>query len=72
MIRALPKVDRRRVRALARRQWRRIFIPIAVVNVEGIGRAVVMMRTMETRWSDSNSRRLWRPADLPLVQEAES
>ncbi len=64
MIRAMPKVDRSRVRYLARRQWRTVFIPVAVLNVEGFGRALVRWQHMETRWSDKNARRLWRlPAE---------
>ncbi|WP_342658675.1 hypothetical protein NPJ82_05995 [Sphingomonas sp. NY01] len=69
MIRALPKVDRRRVRYFARRQWRTVFIPFAILNVEGFGRSTVRWQHMETRWSDSHRRRLWR-APAVLLTEA--
>lgn len=60
MIRSLPKVDRRRARRQARRQWRTRFVPFAILQVEGRGRSLVVMEPMETRWSESHNRRLWR------------
>lgn len=59
MIRALPRDDRRRARRQARRQWRTRFVPLAILQVEGRGRSLVFMERMETRWSESQRRRLW-------------
>lgn len=60
MIRAIPRADRARHRHLAKRQWKTVFVPFAMLNVEGYGRSLVAMRRMETRWSDNHHRRLWR------------
>lgn len=60
MIRPMPKVDRARARRAARRQWRPRFIPLAILNVEGIGRSLVVMRNLDTRWSEHHRRRMWR------------
>lgn len=55
------------IRALAHRQsrpardeWRRFFIPVAVLQLEELGRALVIAEMIETRWSNSLRRRLWR------------
>lgn len=68
MIRALPKSDRARVRYLARRQWRTVFVPFAILNLEGFGRSLVVMRRVETRWSDRRARRVWRAPAALLVE----
>lgn len=62
MIRAIPHIDRRRQRRQARRQWRARFVPVAILHVEGRGRSLVVMERMETRWSETHRRRLWRNA----------
>lgn len=63
----------RRKRWAARRMWRRIWIPFAVLKLEGSGRALVVFETLETRWSDRNGRRLWRrrhPAPVKAERRA--
>lgn len=71
MIRTLHRADRRRVRMLARRQWRTLFVPFAILNVEGHGRALVAMRFLDTRWSETHRRRMWRvPVSELTVQGA--
>lgn len=60
MIRPLPARDPRPSRRTLRRQWRRRFIPLAILHVEQIGTAVIAWQTMETRWSKTHGRRLWR------------
>ena len=60
VIRPLPRIDRRRRRALSRRQWKVVFLPFAILHVEGLGRSRVIMQRMETRWSETANRRLWR------------
>jgi len=65
MIRPLPCIDRQQLRHVARRQWRTVLVPFAFVAIEGLGRSIVCMRRLETRWSNSNHRRLWR---LPGTQ----
>ena len=67
MIRQLTKAERGSVRHHARRQWRTIPVPFAIIDVQGFGRSVVCMRRIETRWSDRQRRRLWR---LPVPQLA--
>lgn len=59
MIRTLNRADREQQRRMARRQWRVWFVPIAILQVEGRGRSWVIMEWMETRWSESQRRRLW-------------
>ncbi len=59
MIRAASRTDRRRERRQARRQWRIRFVPLAILQVEGRGRSWVIMEWMNTRWSESQRRRLW-------------
>lgn len=63
MIRALPERDRvaeRRAAWLQGRKWHRRFVPLGIVRLEGRGRAIVVCRVLDTRWSDKHARRLWR------------
>jgi hypothetical protein len=63
MIRAIGRWRRRswrRRRWLAKRRWKRVWVPIAILRVEGFGRALVAYHMLETRWSDRHARRLWR------------
>jgi hypothetical protein len=55
MIRTLPDREAR-----AARRWRRIFVPLALITIEGVGRSVVFAQLLETRWSVSRQRRIWR------------
>ena len=54
MIRLLPRADRQRLRAATRRQWRPHFVPIAIVQL------LVLFDRLETRWSQTQRKRLWR------------
>ena len=60
VIRALPRGDRRRSRLAARSRWRSFIIPIAILDIEGRGRSLVLMERLETRWSQRQNRRVWR------------
>jgi len=71
MIRPLPCADRQRLRHVARRKWRTVLVPFAIVDIEGLGRSIVCMLWLETRWSDSNRRRLWRLPGTQLRRPAQ-
>lgn len=60
MIRPFNPDSRRRRRWHARRQWHRRWVLVAVLRVENRGRVLVIFELLETRWSDSQRRRLWR------------
>lgn len=63
MIRRLPSTtreSRRRARLRAAHCWRRRFVPFAILNLEGHGRCLVIMRTLETRISQRRGCRLWQ------------
>lgn len=63
MIRSMHRADRRRRRAAVRRQWRPRFVPLAIVQVEGRGRSLIVWDLLETRWSQTQRKRLWRVPD---------
>jgi hypothetical protein len=63
VIRGLHRADRRRRRAAARRQWRPRLVPLAIVQVEGRGRSLIVWDRLETRWSQTQRKRLWRIPD---------
>jgi hypothetical protein len=60
MILHRPHHERDRARRLARRQWRTVYVPLARLHVEGFGKVWVLNQRLETRWSDTANRRLWR------------
>lgn len=63
MIRPLQSADRaarRREQVELARYWRRVFVPFAVLNLEGRGRCIIVMRTLQTRLSESRGCRVWR------------
>lgn len=63
MIRLIPPRPRRLNRDQKRRQWRRRFVLVRVVFLEDLGNALVVGRMLETRWSQTHGRRLWRLAE---------
>ncbi len=63
MIRSLPTASRemrRNARLQGARRWRRVFVPVAILNIEGHGRCLVVLRTLETRLSQRRGCRLWQ------------
>jgi hypothetical protein len=60
MIRQLTKSDRARARWSAQRKWKRKFIPFGIVKLDDVGRAMIVMQFVETRWSDRRHSRVWR------------
>jgi hypothetical protein len=70
MIRPIGSGWRRRCRRrrwLARRRWKRVWVPIAILRIEGLGRMLVAHHRLETRWSDRHARRLWRLPAAPAA-----
>ena len=63
MIRGLHRADRRRCRAAARRLWHPRLVPLAIVQVEGRGRSLILWERLETRWSQAQRKRLCRVPD---------
>jgi hypothetical protein len=59
IVRRSPR-ERDRTRWLARRQWRTVYVLVAWLHVEGFGKVWVLNERLETRWSDTANRRLWR------------
>ena len=60
MIVRRSRQERDHTRWLARRQWRTIYVLIAWLHVDGFGKVWVLNQRLETRWSGSACRRLWR------------
>ncbi len=68
MIRSFPpRRDHRRARWFARRQWHARLVVLGILNVEGVGRTLVVLQRLETRWSDNRHRQLWR---VPAAADA--
>lgn len=52
MIARLPRITRRRRKSHRDRKWRPHFVLLPrVVEIEGVGRCLVWLRTLERRWT---------------------